>query len=329
MEKIEKMQVSIVIPNYNGEAYIDNCLDSLKEQTDAGRYEIIVVDDCSQDKSRELLRARKNEITLVENSRNRGFAASVNRGIRASRGEYVLLLNNDVVVTPDFVHNLTAAISRSERIFSVSSRMVRYYERDKLDDVGDQYHVLGWAFKRGDGKPVTEYAKPERVFSTCAGAGLYRRAVFEEIGLFDEAYFAYLEDLDVSYRGLIYGYENWYEPSAVCYHIGSATTADGEKYSPFKVRISARNNVYTAYKNMPALQLLVNAPFLIGGFAIKTAVFTKRGYGKDYRAGLKEGLTTLHRIQKTPFKAAHTLRYLQIELWLLENLGRHLLEKMQ
>lgn len=325
MKNQPEVQVSIIIPNFNGEAYIANCLQSLYRQNEHD-FEIIVVDDASKDKSLAIIR-HYPDVRLLINSKNLGFAASVNRGIRASNGCYVLLLNNDVVVETDFVSQLVTAMERRDKIFSVSSKMVRYYERDRLDDTGDFYHLLGWAFKRGDGASVKKYTKPTRIFSTCAGAGLYKKSVFEEIGLFDEHYFAYMEDVDVSYRGLIYGYENWYEPKAVCYHIGSATTADGNKYSTFKVKLAARNNVYTAYKNMPAGQLILNAPFLMCGFAIKAAVFSKRGYGKAYRDGFKEGIRTVHRLQKTQFKVRHTLHYLKIEQMLVANLARHLAGK--
>jgi len=320
-------KVTIVIPNFNGEAYLKGCLDSLEKQTEK-HFEWIIIDDCSTDQSVNLIR-HYPEVRLFINQKNSGFAYSVNRGIKLASAPYVLLLNNDVEVANDFVEQLYKRIHQNAKIFSVSSQMIRFKERDKLDDTGDFYHILGWAYKRGDGKSITTNQKASAVFSTCAGAGIYRRAIFDEIGYFDEAYFAYLEDVDVSYRGLIYGYKNVYEPKAICYHIGSATTAQGEKYSPFKVKLSARNNVYTAYKNMPFLQLVVNSPFLVCGFAIKGLIFKKRGYGKAYGDGLKEGLTTLHRVNKTKFKLKHTLNYLKIEGMLFQNLARHINEKVQ
>lgn len=324
MEK--KILVSIVIPNYNGEKFLKTCLDSLQNQT-FDDFEIIVVDDASADQSLSLLRSY-DSVRLFQNEKNSGFAASVNKGIKASRGKYVLLLNNDVEVTADFVENLYARIDSDDRIFSVSSKMIRYYERDLLDDTGDFYHILGWAFKRGDGKPVSRYTQSTSIFSTCAGAGIYRREVFDTIGFFDENYFAYLEDVDVSYRGLIHGYKNVYEPKAVCYHIGSATTADGKKYSPFKVKQSARNNIFMAYKNMPMLQLILNIVFLGIGFLIKGIVFSFRGYGKEYRAGIKEGLSSLKTIRKTPFRLKNLWHYVKIEIQLIVNFFRHFLVKL-
>jgi len=325
-----KSDVSIIIPNYNGEKYIANCLDSLKNQSfdNLGNSEIIVIDDCSNDDSISIIKNFRN-IKLIENSSNSGFARSVNQGIRASSGEYCLLLNNDVVVDIDFVKNLYQHIHGNPRVFSVSSKMIRYYKRNMLDDAGDFYNILGWAYKRGDGKNRNAYNKPTSIFSTCAGAGIYRRSILDEIGLFDEAFFAYMEDVDLSYRGLIFGYENHYEPKAFCYHIGSATTADGEKYSPFKVNISARNNIYVAYKNMPLVQLILNSPFLALGFLVKYLLLLKRGYGNDYKTGVKEGLKTLEKIQKVPVRSKNIGHYFKIEGYLIINLFRFAANKLR
>lgn len=325
-----KSDVSIIIPNFNGEKYLANCLDSLMTQSfeHLGNSEIIVVDDCSNDNSVSIIKNFQN-VRLIENSVNSGFARSVNQGIRASSGDYCLLLNNDVVVDQEFVKNLYEHIHENPRVFSVSAKMIRYYERNKLDDAGDFYNILGWAYKRGDGQNWDAHSKPTSIFSTCAGAGIYRRAILDEIGLFDESFFAYMEDVDLSYRGLIYGYENHYEPKACCYHIGSATTADGEKYSPFKVDISARNNIYVAYKNMPLIQLILNSPFLVLGFLVKYLLFMKRGYGKDYKKGLLEGLKTLGKIEKIPVKSKNIGHYFIIEGQLIINLARFVTNKLR
>lgn len=324
-----KCDVSVIIPNYNGEKYIANCLDSILSQSsfELEKMEIIVIDDCSNDSSVSIINEYKN-VTLLENPVNSGFDKSVNQGILASSGKYCLLLNNDVVVDPEFIKYLYVHIDENPNVFSVSSKMIRFHERDKLDDAGDFYNILGWGYKRGDGKSLNSYDKPTTIFSTCAGAGIYRRAVIDEIGLFDEDFFAYMEDVDISYRGLIYGYKNRYEPKAICYHIGSATTAEGQKYSPFKVQISARNNIYVAYKNMPILQLIINSPFLIVGFLIKYLLFFKRGYGKDYTTGIKEGLKSLGKIEKIPFRFKNLGHYFFIEIQLIINVFRFIANKL-
>ena len=274
-----------------------------------------------------VIRKKYPDIHLFINEKNSGFDASVNRGIMNSRGDYLLLLNNDVVVDAGFVEALTKALSARQKAFSVSSKMIRYYERDILDDAGDMFHVLGWAFKRGDGYPADTHNVPCRIFSTCAGAGIYKKSVLDKIGLFDEAFFAYMEDVDLSYRAMIHGYENWYEPKAICYHIGSATTAEGNKYSDFKVKLSARNNIFTIYKNMPTLQLVGNMPFLVLGFGVKAAFFIRKGYGKAYLSGLKEGIMERKQVKRVKYKRSNVRNYIKIEQMMLSGLALHLAYK--
>lgn len=124
-----------------------------------------------------------------------------------------------------------------------------------------------------------------------AEAAIYRRKLFEKIGLFDEAHFAYLEDIDLGYRANIYGYKNVFAPKAEVLHAGSAVS--GSRHNAFKVSLSSRNSIYLIYKNMPVLQVLLNLPFLLVGFLIKTLFFVKKGLGREYIKGLKKGLNFL------------------------------------
>ena len=269
------------------------------------------------EKEREDGQGRSFPIYLLALSKNTGFSAAVNRGIRAAVTEYVILLNNDTEVDPDYIRSLEEAIERSPRIFSVSSKMIQLYDKSRLYDAGDLYTVIGWGFQRGVGQRSDGYTKARRVFAACAGAAIYRRRVFCKIGYFDEAHFAYLEDLDVGYRARIAGYENWYCPEAVVYHVGSGTS--GSKYNPFKVRLAARNSVYLNYKNMPPAQLLLNAVPLAFGYMVKIRFFTKRGFREEYVGGLKEGFRTLNRCRRVRFRAENFRRYLQIEGELIGN----------
>ena len=130
----------------------------------------------------------------------------------------------------DFVEQMLLAIRRHKNAFSCAARMVQYHDRDKLDDAGNYYCALGWSFARGKGKNIDLYQKEEKIFSACGGAAIYRKKIMEKIGYFDEEHFAYLEDTDIGYRARIYGYENWYAPDAVVYHVGSGTS--GSRYNP-------------------------------------------------------------------------------------------------
>lgn len=315
--------ITIVIPNYNGIKYLGECLESIYEQ-DYKEYELIIIDNASTDDSYQWLKQDK-KIAFIQLDKNYGFSYAVNKGIRLAKGEYILLLNNDTKLCKDFLSEALQAIERDPIIFGVSSKMIRYFEKDLIDDAGDEYTVIGWPYKRGDGHSINDFRKKERIFSTCAGAGLYRKKIFDEIGYFDESFFAYMEDVDISYRANIYGYKNVYVPSAQVYHIGSATS--GGQYSDFKIRLSARNSVYVPYKNMPLLQLLINMPCLILGTLVKQRVFERKGYGKIYKEGIIEGIKTLKDVKKVPFKMRHLSRYIYIEWLLIKNAFRYIGER--
>ena len=235
----------------------------------------------------------------------------MNAGIRAVSTPYVILLNNDTEPFPDYVGELVRCMDRFPDVFSASSKMIQLYRRDLMDDAGDMYSILGWAYQRGVGQPAAGYRKARQVFAACAGAAIYRREVFEEIGYFDESHFAYLEDIDVGYRAKIYGYRNIYCPTAKVYHVGSGTS--GSKYNSFKVRLAARNNLYLNYKNMPLPQLAVNCLPIALGMAVKYGFFKKLGFGADYLDGVKEGLATLKNCRRVPYRREHLKNYLQIE----------------
>lgn len=161
--------------------------------------------------------------------------------------------------------------------FSTSAKMLSMKEPEIIDDAGDFYCALGWAFARGKGMDSGRYTEPSKIFAACGGAAIYRRDVFAKIGYFDENHFAYLEDIDIGYRARIFGYQNGYCPEAIVYHAGSG--ASGSRYNAFKVDLSSRNSIYLIYKNMPLLQLILNLPFLLLGFLVKTLFFIKRDLG--------------------------------------------------
>ena len=304
------MKVTIIIPNYNGKHFLGPCLDSLSEQS-CQNFEILVADNHSSDGSVEFLAEQYPDVRIIALDKNRGFSAAVNAGIRASASPYVILLNNDTIADPHFVEELLGAVRRSPKIFSVSSKMVQMHHPDLIDSAGDLYTLAGWGICRGTGRPVRNYTKPDEIFSACAGAAIYRRSVFQRIGYFDESHFAYLEDMDIGYRSRIYGYQNWYCPSAIVRHVGSGTS--GSKYNSFKVSLSARNSIWLVWKNMPLPQIVLNCLPLAAGYALKTMFFCKIGFGKDYLRGLREGFQGLKYCRRIPFRFRHLFSYLKIE----------------
>lgn len=314
-------KVTVIIPNYNGLVFMEPCFAALEAQ-DCQDFEILVVDNGSSDGSAAWLKERGIPSIFLET--NTGFSGAVNVGIRAAKTPYVLLLNNDTEAAPSFVREMIAAIEVSRRIFAVSSKMIQLYHKELMDSAGDMYSLLGWAYQRGVGQSSSGYNRPREVFSACAGAAIYQRSVFEEIGYFDEMHFAYLEDVDICYRAKLYGYYNRYCPRAVVYHVGSGTS--GSKYNSFKVKLAARNQIYLNYKNMPTIQLLANSLPLALGMGVKYLFFKKRGFAADYVDGVKEGLRTCRQCKKVSFQRGHMLSYWAVEWELISGTALYVYE---
>ena len=312
-------KVSVIIPNYNGKKYLRDCLDAMECQSFRD-FEVLLIDNGSDDGSGDLIRKEYPWVRLISLRENTGFCGAVNQGIRNSASPFVILLNNDTVADKNFIKELLKAIEDKPQAFSCQAKLLKMKEQDKMDDGGNYYCALGWAFAQGKGRPERDYSREKKIFAACGGAAIYRREILDRTGLFDEEHFAYLEDIDIGYRGRLLGYENWYCPDAKVFHVGSGTT--GSRYNLFKVRYSSRNNVYLLYKNMPFLQILWNSPLLITGFAVKAAFFAARGFGKEYLSGLKNGIVISVKNKDKKFKADSPKRYFAIQLELYKNLGK-------
>ena len=314
-------EVSVIIPNYNGKQYLKNCLDSMARQVYKD-FEVILVDNGSEDGSVEYLREHYPWVRLITLHENTGFCGGVNAGIRASQSPYVLLLNNDTIAEKYFIKNLAAAIKRHPKAVSCQGKMMQLSDKSKIDDAGNYYCVLGWAFADGKGKPEVNYTREKPIFSSCAGAAIYNRKILDEIGYFDEAHFAYLEDLDLGYRARLHGYESWFCPRARVYHAGSGTS--GSRYNLFKVQYSSRNNVYLVYKNMPLLQIIWNFPLLLFGFSCKALFFAKKGFGREYLAGIKNGILLCKENQDKKVQGISPGTYFKVQWELYKNIIKFL-----
>ena len=322
---MEQIKTTVVIPNYNGMKYLENCLAFL-HRSKGTSFATIIVDNGSEDGSVAFIRDRFPWAKVIELGENTGFSKAVNVGICAAKTEYVILLNNDTVVEPDFVLQLERAMEEKRNFFSLSAKMLSMQEPEIIDDTGDFYCALGWAFGRGKGQDRSRYTRATEVFAACGGAAIYRRALFEEIGYFDELHFAYLEDIDIGYRAQIFGYRNGYCPKAVVYHAGSGSS--GSRYNAFKVNLSSRNSIYLIAKNMPLLQILLNLPLLAAGYLVKTVFFTKKGFGYIYVRGIWRGIRLACSVEgrknKISFKVSRMRNYIRIQLQLWANVMRRL-----
>ncbi len=316
------MKATIVIPNINGKGWLRDSIESIYAQTEQD-FELIVVDNGSTDESLEQARAycARPNFTLIENGVNTGFSHAVNQGIARARGEYVVLFNNDAFAEPQWLAALLHTAGQDPRIFAVQSLMIRHFERELADDAGDYVTVMAFACKEGDGRRASRYTRQKRIFSACGGASLYRKRILDEIGWFDENFFAYFEDVDLSWRANNAGYKNVLCPSARCYHICGASTG-AVRYNGFKSIQSGRNSILLPLKNEPALMLLLNCLPLALGYWLKRYVFHKKGFGKEWDQGMREAFAILRegRLNKRPFRWRDLPHYILMELWMLWNM---------
>lgn len=242
--------VSIVIPNWNGKKFLAGCLDSLATQT-YSPLEVILVDNGSIDDSVDFLKNNYPWVKLILFNHNTGFSVAVNAGILQASGNLIALLNNDTIVDSKWAEELVQALSEHPEVGSVGCKMLAYDDKTILDGAGDGYRRGGLPGRIGHReKDFGQFDQPRYILGACGGAAMYRRELFDNIGLFDEDYFAYLEDVDMGLRAQSAGYKCYYVPSAVVYHLGCGTTGSG--YNPLVVRLSSQNNINTIVKNLPA-----------------------------------------------------------------------------
>ena len=312
------MKVSVVTPNYNGEKFLKGFFSSLNNDS---QYigEVIIIDNASDDRSVDFINSSKFNfpVKIIRNKENKGFAPAVNQAIRKAQNEYIFSLNNDTEIKKGCIKALLDEISLEKDIFSVQAKMLQFKNRNLIDDVGDEYNLLGWTKKTGEGQNSLKYSQTHEIFSSCAGASIYKKSLLGELGMFDDNFFAYMEDVDLALRSKINGYKNLCCTKAVVYHIGSATS--GSRYNEFKVKTAARNNVWTVYKNFPIPLKIVNFIFLFIGFTLKYIFFLKKGFGSAYLEGLKEGISNRKQIKKVEFKRKNTKNYFKLEYRLIIN----------
>jgi GT2 family glycosyltransferase len=283
-------RVTVVIPNWNGERFLSTCLGSLRKQSFED-YDVIVVDDNSTDGSVAFARRNFPEVRVLPLDENKGFSAAVNAGIRASRAEYVALLNNDTEVDPEWLRALVEAAKAHPEAGLFASKMVDFYDRRVLDGAGDALRRSGLPLRLGHGEPDRgQYDETAFVFGACAGAALYRRNMLDDVGLFDEDFFANCEDGDLSFRAQLAGYRCLFVPGSVVYHLGSATFG---KRSATSTRLGTRNSLCLLVKNLPAPLVPGFLPFVLAGQLSRLIVTASTSTLKAHLEGLAGALRLL------------------------------------
>jgi GT2 family glycosyltransferase len=246
-------RASVVIPNWNGAHHLPVCLDALKAQTYPS-LEIIVVDNGSTDGSQRLVAEQYPQVRLLALDRNLGLTGGNNIGFRTAQGEILISLNNDTEVHPRFVEALIAALQEYPQAGMAASKMLLFDQRDILHSAGDGYGKDGIPFNRGVWqRDEGQFDKPGWIFGGCGGAVAYRRAMLDDVGLFDESFFMYCEDVDLNWRAQLAGWKCWYAPQAVVYHKLSATGG-----GPIASFYTGRNTLWVMAKNYPQALLRKN-----------------------------------------------------------------------
>jgi GT2 family glycosyltransferase len=252
--------VTALVLNYNGRALLDTALPSLLAQT-YPNLSVTVIDNGSSDGSAAHVRERWPQVSVLELPVNVGVAAALNRGVESATGELVALLNNDIELEPDWLERLVAALAEHPQAASASGKMLRFYDREVIDAAGDGLRWSGAAINRGGGeRDAGQYDRADEVLTACAGAALYRRAALDEVGPFDEDFWAYLEDVDWGLRAQLLGFSARYVPAARAYHMRGATT--GREKPRYRLP-QRRNAVWLLIKNYPAPALLRHAPEIL------------------------------------------------------------------
>jgi GT2 family glycosyltransferase len=252
--------ISIVIPNYNGARYLERCLRSLQAQSYIN-MEIVVVDNASEDQSVEIIQKSAPQAILLRNNRNVGFAGGVNAGIQASHGDWIAILNNDTEVAKDWLTEFAGAIQKHPDASFLACRILDFSDRNRLYSAGDCFLRAGIGYRRGQEQQDSEDFQQEcPIFSASGCAALYRRSVMDEVGYFDERFFAYLEDVELGLRLQAAGHCGYYVPQAEVYHYGAATS--GGEFSSLAVRLRTRNSLLLLLKSMPGRFVLRCLPMI-------------------------------------------------------------------
>jgi hypothetical protein len=252
--------VAVVIPNWNGRHLLDRCLRALQTQT-LQDIQIVVVDNGSTDGSADWIALHFPAVHIIANPTNQGFAAAINQGIRATHTPFIATLNNDTQPDPTWLAALLEAVQPHPRVGMGASKMLFAHRPHLINSTGIAIDRAGIAWDRHGGQPDTHPdPHPTDIFGPCAGAALYRRAMLDQIGLFDPDFFAYLEDVDLAWRAQRAGWRCLYVPSARVLHHHSATGVEG---SPFKSFHLGRNKVWLLVKNYPLPAGLPYLPLIV------------------------------------------------------------------
>jgi GT2 family glycosyltransferase len=240
-------KVSIIIPHFNGKNILQRCLMSLNNQINDD-FEVIIIDNNSEDNSIEEVRKIFPKIRIIKQLQNFGFAKAINIGISNAKGEYVFLLNNDTEVDKFCMKSLIDVLDKNPEITAVTGKIKSLDNRKIIESVGDYINITLQPYPRGKGDLENKWNQGDYVFLITGGGSLFRKEIFNNVGMFDESFFAYYEDVDWCLRAQAMGYKFWFEPKAIIYHKGKTTSNRNPKFLEF---LLFKNWMQLIIKNLP------------------------------------------------------------------------------
>jgi GT2 family glycosyltransferase len=282
---------SVVVVNWNGEAFLGRCLSSLQSQS-LPPHNVVVVDNASDDGSRSLVADKFPQFTLLPLSSNVGFAAGANRGVEATDGELVALLNSDARAERTWLEALVQARRDNPAYSMFASRIFLEDSGGLLDAAGDGYAVAGFSFKQGWRRPARSDHQHE-VFSPSGCAAMYTRDLWNRTGGFDESYFAFGEDVDLGFRARLLGHRCLYVPQATVHHLYRSS---GRTVPSLVVRLASRNEIATLVKDMPWQLVWRHLPHVAVYQVVAVASHVARGCGWSFLRGRAAALRALPRL---------------------------------
>ncbi len=249
--------LSIIIVTYNSGQFIGGCLDSISGQT-SKEFEVIIVDNNSTDKTLEIIMQKLPDARLISNKENVGFSRAVNQGIECSGGEFILMLNSDVVLHEDFIRQLKNALLRLPYNVGMISPKLLKMDKQRIDSTGLVLSKARRFYDRGQGSiDLGQFDSQQGIFGPCAAAAIYSKRLLEDIQIgneyFDEDFFMILEDFDIAWRAKRYGWKAMFFPQLVCYHHGGIS----RKKSALCQYYTFRNRYLLLIKNAGVYELLM------------------------------------------------------------------------
>jgi GT2 family glycosyltransferase len=284
--------VTVIIINWNGKAFVGECLEGMRRQTYRD-FAVIMVDNGSTDGSVEFVQHAYPEVNVISLKTNYGFCVANNVALAEVDTEYVALLNNDVVASPEWLGTLIMAMNAYPEAGSATSKFLYYDRPDIIDRAGDGYSRAGAGVLRGRGMPVDRYSRRQWVFGACGGASIYRTGMLKDIGLFDPNFFIIYEDVDLSFRAQLMGYRCLYVPEAVVHHRASRSVGYD---SPKSVYYGHRNLEWVYIKNIPAALFIKTILPHLCYIGISCFFFLLQGQLKPFIVAKRDALKGLNRV---------------------------------